>query len=70
MFLTACQWDEEDRMGPELLFSQNRFTPVNTGSDSRLRCQDRKHILNQFSINQNYRVKFFTYIVFVSQFPS
>ena len=46
MLLTACQWDREDWTGPELLFSQNRFTPVNTGSDSRLRCQDRKHVLS------------------------
>lgn len=59
MFLTACQWDREDWTGPELLFSQNRLTPVNTGSDSRLRCQDRKHVLDQFSINQHSRVKFF-----------
>lgn len=70
MLLTACQWDREDWTGPELLFSQNGFTPVNTGSDSRLGCQDRKCVLDQFSINQNSRVKFFTYIVFVSQFPS
>ena len=58
VFLTACQWGREDWSGPKLLFSQNRFTPVNTGSDSTLRCQVRKHVLDRFSMNQNSGVKF------------
>lgn len=53
VFLIACQLGKEEGMGPELAFSQNRFTSMSIGSDNILRCQVRKHILEQFSINQN-----------------
>lgn len=41
VFLIACQWGGEDWKSPELLFRQNRFTPLDSGSDSTLRCQVR-----------------------------